>query len=257
MINEIENIYNTNASPSCSGKTPCGSPSPKKIQPANLKSGGLLYYKGQRISATILKSQPNKKAIALAFIIKKLHTSGCIHNYTPKELSKQVGLSAPTVKKYINYLIAQDLAFIDSGNLTIKRLYNASEQFYRIKETTLKNIVKELNYILFINNIQSQKKAISFKDKVNKRNKDSDAENEKLDHKIRMSNNLIARIIGKSKSYARNFKKILKSEYKFVFFYECTLISNSSLSYLPSNCFTSRGRTYRVDCFVERGVFLL
>ncbi len=106
----------------------------------------------------------NLKALSVAIAIKLLYKNSCVYKYNPHKLAILLGMNYNTLKKHVDYLIANKVARIHNGNLTIRKLswrhnhMNGARVYGDVSQ-----ILEQLRVLIVDTSITRQKKAIAFK----------------------------------------------------------------------------------------------
>ena len=115
-------------------------------------------------------SLEQKKVIAFVLKIKQQFANSRIYDYSPKTLSKKIGVSEYNIKKYVGCLIKNNQAYFAGNDVVIKSLDSIIEKNrYRsksvliFKDYSIKDIVSVIDLILIKREVNKQKFVRSLK----------------------------------------------------------------------------------------------
>lgn len=147
-----------------------------------------------------------KRALALAFKIKYVHSSSAITNYSNEKISKLTNVSLYRVNKYINWLINNNYALINNNTFVVKKLTDKNYLKITINENdSIDKIVEKIDFLILQQNISSQQHCINVKSYSQKSNHGSKKDyNRAKKHKKYMSEGFYEKTI----MCARNFAKL-------------------------------------------------
>lgn len=93
----------------------------------------------------------NKQRYLAVFIkFKSIYSSGCVHNYNPSKFSSVTKLSRNSVKKYVDYFIANGWARMDGNNLIFNKFRSFDENKKRLMCVIgFKKSIKEIEILLY------------------------------------------------------------------------------------------------------------
>ena len=98
------------------------------------------------------------KPIGLYYLVKAKYKNSTFYNYTPYRLSKQTGLHHKTIKRYVNKLIAHNLAEINGNNLVMKKPLGKSRSvtIQTAPYMSFESILRRIRYQLIQDNLRQQ-----------------------------------------------------------------------------------------------------
>jgi len=93
----------------------------------------------------------NKQRYLAVFIkFKGIYSSGCVHNYSPYKFSLKAKLSRNSVKKYVDYFIANGWARMDGPHLIFNKFRSFDEnKKILLCEISYKKTIKEIELLLY------------------------------------------------------------------------------------------------------------
>jgi hypothetical protein len=128
---------------------------PLKIHLPRLKNYGgfFILCVFMNINQLLIKDlvELNKLRHLAVFIkFKGIYSSGCVHNYTPSKFSHKAKLSRNSVKKYIDYFIANGWARMEGNNLIFNKFRSFDLNKKRLMcVMTFKKSIREIELLLY------------------------------------------------------------------------------------------------------------